>query len=509
MHRIYGSDAFAIVVDEGTDASYGLRGFQGVTVPRSTKQVVIRLSTSEKLVVNHWHLRGVASDYHERAWTFQEYLLSNWKLIFLNGRVEWRCNGGTREEDQVKQQQLVSLNTISKDWFGSVIPTLESLEQVVQVYARRKMSFPEDGFAAFAGVQTMLERLYQPHFTYGLPEFWFDIALNWTPMQCPPSQEFFKRRHTSGLKDSIMVSHHLPSWSWVGWIGSIQFPGDSQLSLNDPEEYRSWKDHRETYSGFTEPVTTWYAIATTDSLERRPIHSALHDYKLLADRSALPRGWRCSCDNPGIYHHGPIVEDTVTGVEPYHFQPLGHTYGHTYRYPFPLAGTSSSDSITTLPQTAYLYAQTSRTFAYGKMIPHHTIYEFPFDHPIWVMTSNGQYFGYLVLNNAEEERLFEESEILLPRPDSIELVATCKGYSKMIYAAGMNWDDLLEERRYDANKAVDSGSKIYDVGEQKACYFVLGIEWVDGVAYRRACGAVAAELWEQEREEELVDLILG
>jgi hypothetical protein len=88
-------------------------------------------------------------------------------------------------------------------------------------------------------------------------------------------------------------------------------------------------------------------------------------------------------------------------------------------------------------------------------------------------------------------------------------VATCKGYSKMIYAAGMNWDDLLEERRYDANKAVDSGSKIYDVGEQKACYFVLGIEWVDGVAYRRACGAVAAELWEQEREEELVDLILG
>jgi hypothetical protein len=41
------------------------------------------------------------------------------------------------------------------------------------------------------------------------------------------------------------------------------------------------------------------------------------------------------------------------------------------------------------------------------------------------------------------------------------------------------------------------------------CYFVLWIEWVDGVAYRRACGAVATEAWEQIREKELVDLILG
>jgi hypothetical protein len=61
------------------------------------------------------------------------------------------------------------------------------------------------------------------------------------------------------------------------------------------------------------------------------------------------------------------------------------------------------------------------------------------------MTTNGQYFGYLHLNDADEEHFFEESESLLLRPDSIELVATCKGYSKLIYAAGTNWDDLLEE----------------------------------------------------------------
>jgi hypothetical protein len=38
---------------------------------------------------------------------------------------------------------------------------------------------------------------------------------------------------------------------------------------------------------------------------------------------------------------------------------------------------------------------------------------------------------------------------------------------------------------------------------------MLRIEWVDGFAYRKASGVVPAEAWEQEREEELVDLILG
>jgi hypothetical protein len=172
---------------------------------RNTKQLCERLLQPSCLAV-----ADIAS---RIPWTFQEYLLSNRKLTFLNGRVEWRCNGGTRYEDQVNQHQVSVDGKISKDWFGSAIPTLKSLEQLVQVYARRKMSFPEDAFAAFAGVQTMLERLYQSHFTYGLSEVWFDIALNWFPMQRSSSKTLFERRHTSGLKDSIMVSHQLPSWS--------------------------------------------------------------------------------------------------------------------------------------------------------------------------------------------------------------------------------------------------------------------------------------------------------
>lgn len=41
------------------------------------------------------------------------------------------------------------------------------------------------------------------------------------------------------------------------------------------------------------------------------------------------------------------------------------------------------------------------------------------------------------------------------------------------------------------------------------CYFVLWIEWVQGVAYRKASGRVRASMWEKYREEDSVELVLG
>jgi hypothetical protein len=79
----------------------------------------------------------------------------------------------------------------------------------------------------------------------------------------------------------------------------------------------------------------------------------------------------------------------------------------------------------------------------------------------------------------------------------------------MIYAIGTNWDYLVAKRIYDLYNSDVSGLMIYDANKPRPCYFVLWIEWVYGVAYRRACGAVAAELWEQETEEELVVLMFG
>jgi hypothetical protein len=52
-----------------------------------------------------------------------------------------------------------------------------------------------------------------------------------------------------------------------------------------------------------------------------------------------------------------------------------------------------------------------------------------------------------------------------------------------------------------------AGSALFNA--YRACYFVLWIGWIDGIAYPKASGAVAADVWEQDQEKEPVDLFLG
>ncbi|KAA8627124.1 hypothetical protein PtrSN002B_004047 [Pyrenophora tritici-repentis] len=83
-------------------------------------------------------------------------------------------------------------------------------------------------------------------------------------------------------------------------------------------------------------------------------------------------------------------------------------------------------------------------------------------------------------------------------PNPIEIVATCKGYCRTLLALGTDWDVQCKK-----------GNSWQNFATYKECYYVLWIEWVDGVAYHKASGAVLAEAWELVKEKELVDLIMG
>ena len=79
----------------------------------------------------------------------------------------------------------------------------------------------------------------------------------------------------------------------------------------------------------------------------------------------------------------------------------------------------------------------------------------------------------------------------------VELVATCKGYTGKIFDIEL------------ARALTEESGKEPWATQLKDCYFVLWIEWKDGVAYRKGSGAVTVEAWETEMEEDLLDLILG
>jgi hypothetical protein len=481
MHRIYSSASFTIVAADGSDANYGLRGLKGLSAPRNYSQVPIELSESEHMAIAHPSTRYLSRDrgaYHTRAWTFQEFQFSFRRLVFQNDAVEWHCQHSRMREDFISEALApgpsmsyfsdYSSTTIHQK-FASLLPTLGSLACLVDDFNGRKLSFPEDAFPAFTGIQGSLEQIYQVSFLYGLPEFWFELALFWAPSGP------LTRRVASTSRSSTGIFYHLPSWSWIGWGGRIDFPNNAAFGA---------------ISEFTEPITKWYALAHPDSPDRRPIGSVWYEYRsrVTEDHLAtLPEGWERLPDPK----RGCVFKHTRRPHK-------------RYSYAFPVPEPSTSSVYVSFQQTACLSARTIRAFLWGKRV-HTERPSIPIRSRLWLTSSRGQCVGFLYLNNTEEQSLFNNnntgSDTSSPNP--LELVAISKGTSKELMPPETDWG--VETERF-----VDSDGYVYIQDRQALdCIFVLWIEWKDGIAYRRACGAVVAEAWEQEREQELVDLILG
>jgi hypothetical protein len=212
MHRIYSCATFTIIASDGVDASYRLRGLEGFTAPRKVAQETVRLPTSETFLSEVASDKDCPSNYNKRAWTFQERFLPRRQLKFERGLVHWRCKEHKRKEDQSSAVvELVVYGGLSDEWFETATLDLAAMNDILVAYNKRRLSFPEDGFAAFVGVQTMLERFYKSRFIYGIPEFWFDIALNWTPIPWLNGTPLV-RRLASGSRRSTAVPYQLPSW---------------------------------------------------------------------------------------------------------------------------------------------------------------------------------------------------------------------------------------------------------------------------------------------------------
>ena len=117
-------------------------------------------------------------------------------------------------------------------WFHSPVPTLSTLSDIARVYNAKTLTYPEDALAAFADIQAMLHRMYPGGSTYGMPENFFDIALTWAPYRSTT------RRHAS----TKSRAHRLPSWSWLGWKGSISLPIDLEFEVGGESGTLTLKD---------------------------------------------------------------------------------------------------------------------------------------------------------------------------------------------------------------------------------------------------------------------------
>ncbi|KAF2728152.1 hypothetical protein EJ04DRAFT_504562 [Polyplosphaeria fusca] len=87
-------------------------------------------------------------------------------------------------------------------------------------YCARQLSYPSDMLNAFEGASTVLQESFQTVLWQGLPESFFDHALNWT------LRGNLRRRRGQATPGSNQPPAPLfPSWSWAGW--------DSAITLDD------------------------------------------------------------------------------------------------------------------------------------------------------------------------------------------------------------------------------------------------------------------------------------
>ena len=168
-------------------------------------------------------------------------------------------------------------------------------------------------------------------------------------------------------------------------------------------------------------------------------------------------------------------------------------------------------------ETPFVSARTSRAYLSCRRTKHRS----ERDAFIEVLaTSTRQKIGQLEWCDEEEKNsLFSihDAEV------KIEMVAVCKGYVSII--GSRKHKDLMkqgkEEDLTDESEDEDQTDESEDENGMNKneyikyeistmdCYFVLCIAWKDGIAYRKGSRHVYKEAWEHEKEDELVDLILG
>jgi len=524
MHLIYANSALCLVAEAGANAGHGLRGFPGVSSSgRHAGQVIMPLADGEQVarfdsMAREGERKGNLA-YHSRMWTFQEYLFAKRRLVFAQGPLEWHCNGASWREDLIGEVAQAQRDTGYRSWGNeekwvlSPMPLLDNLNDLIQNFNLRLVSYPEDVPRAFAGTQAMLHRAFPGGLLLGLPEFWFDIALWWL------GDYHCRRRTASATTDPNLA---LPSWSWMGWQGGrIFFPGDAELSqAGGADEY-----------GFTAPVTTWYAITDPKHPpgQGRKIASAWSVYKGLAEKldrgHDLPDGWRSK--TPTLPSHSPLRCPKLPPA--YGF--FHESTSREFWYPVPAAAPEQATpaSMAVSPQTRYLTCKTTRAFLYASPDMIQPILE---RKRLQVLRdNNGAFVGVLNLYDASDDR----GDLMVPiipastlgdtgKGAPIELVAVLKGWTDMFSqpynslngaAIERPWDPHWHSRTDQSGSAcpswVDEDKEAWDtlINTKDDCYFALWVEWREGIAYRKGTGVVVAQRWDEAREESLVDLILG
>lgn len=455
MDTIFMNAYCTIVAADGTDATSGLPGVGLGSCPRQLTQRSLNFGHYSFQSISNTQLKE--SHHTTRGWTFQEMFLARRYIVFHQNTVFWQCKQSAWQEDYSGHWDPGSLELL--EWNHLTLhneswPNLSEWSTAVNEYNTRNLTCPEDMQRAFAGIEKSLEKSFPAGFIYGLPEFFFDLAMLWQPDSNSSSRRGAQYRTISG--------YAVPSWSWLGWKGHISHSITLEIS-----DYRLLTMKVRMFDYFQhlnlEPLFDWCQVDPYTGNQRR-IRNDYHGHERRARArasSALPPdGWT-------RHNHHKRFEYYTTATAP----------GIAFPCPIPTAAELPPEPAQ-LSWPPYLQFRSYR--AKFKIAAHAKRKR----EDVIVVDARGSKSGGLrvILGDPEAALIGQECE----------LVAISKGQG--IIEECLKWAGFPEEVAKDSKLR---GLHVYEF------YNVLWIKWEGKYAVRKALGHIKKSAWERQDLEEI------
>jgi hypothetical protein len=351
MEAIYRGAVLTIVAAAGNNANVGLPGFSGA--PFGFKQLSVSVQGLKLANVSPEFKKSVdLSIWNTRAWTYQERLLSRRMLIFTKDYIYFQCNHGRAQGDRVldlhdpayiehlKSNGAKHGETYKLEMSRKV--NFTSYAKVVQEYMNRDLSYASDIENAFGGIKKILNLLFNgSEVLCGIPISSITIALLWSSkgnltrrsdiiagdkaefsrLKLKTQRNFMIRQFGSATSRSPVKQfpknsaaseedNVFPSWSWVGWIGPVEFSDIKNLSERTISMV-TWLDPLNKLKelpqeSFGPPGDDW------EGRERWLRQLSRDDQVYYTQRGSDGQHWFCHPMEPFI--HDPIPIDRETGT---------------------------------------------------------------------------------------------------------------------------------------------------------------------------------------------------
>ena len=500
MALIYANSFFTVVAAEGPNADFGLRG---VNKDMRMRDLPLRRVSfpSGALVLNKPRGGlGLDSVWNSRGWTLQESLFST-RMVIFDGFVSWVCcldtwaeetnreelSGLPEENEDVEINSALATKLLEQETSGFTPagrvgllgrfppwPDLRVWGYLVQQFNKRDLTFEKDAIDAFRGVEGAIIQSFPFGFLFGLPQFFFDVALLWQP------DTKLQRRDAGTM--------HLPSWSWVGWRGEIE------TLLWDVCDDLPYHKEYPLATVSIQPLVHWAAVRSVTAITSYPITNSYH----LRDSKAAVKGARDGWNSYG-------TEDGVN-----HYYTHEKIRGQHFRYPVPLFETFSSPPD---PGLCYLsFECMAASFKIGGILDdrftqreqHSSTLTFNMS----ILDSASRKVGFLRLNEEDvnEAPVGEKCELIAISEGTVSVAGMAQGLHTFLWKRD-EWALGKWQESAEANPLVlEQANEVWEPEQNDEWedvsadvfkfYNVLWVEWANGIAYRKALGRVIREAWD-------------